>query len=148
MPKGIPGSRRSPEETREYMRKYMKNRRGGPKQRRSSTGNMPPEGPHSAQHSPEQLGARGNYDRPRAFVADKAAYDPRRDGAIFHTDRAAEFCGDPLPGRSALDCLRSAPVRSEPDPADLPIKSISAAGAAYRAPEAAESGEDELDAAE
>jgi len=34
---------------------------------------------------------------------DDPIYDPNRDGKLFHNSLTAFMCGDPLPGRSALD---------------------------------------------
>lgn len=40
--------------------------------------------------------------RPR-IDRSEALYDPNRDGFVTHTSLTAALCGDPLPGRSALD---------------------------------------------
>ena len=161
MPKGYRGVKRTPEETREYMRNYMKGVRDRAKAERQRIlaslpppkpkppqppreprtlkkmeikrrkPRFPPEGPYRSVVAPGEGGARGSYSWPRDIVAANAAYDPKRDGRQYHTDRTAEFCGDPLPGRSALDQMLARGKPVEVDPADLPIKSVGLTGGAY-----------------
>lgn len=55
---------------------------------------------------------RKRKDNRRSHIAQKPSseflnpiYDPQRDGVMYHNSITAELCGDPLPGRSALDQL-------------------------------------------
>ena len=53
--------------------------------------------------APEQVQGWNRRKRGLRMKVEEPIYDPRRDGKLFHNSLTSFMCGDPLPGRSALD---------------------------------------------